>query len=234
MATVVGTQSSESVNERGVVLRGTALLVPGDVQLSVPIPTEHQAVTGRQLEITWEVELDEEALAGVIPPVPIVPLHASTHISGGSDEIDGDQLDIDFTPTNYTPDTTPPEVTLVDELTAHLAGIDNAVGAANAVPSQLNKNMTPTATSSDGDVAINTPGIGATPSLDGYVTVMVNGQLCHVGDGVKTTECYFSNDGGTTARLIDDIVSGDTLHWNGSVAKYEISVSDRMEFLFAA
>lgn len=230
MATVVGTQSSESVNERGVVLRGTALLVPGDVQLSVPIPTEHQAVTGRQLEITWEVELDEEALAGVIPPVPIVPLHAPTHISGGSDEIDGDRLDIDFTPTRYVPDTTPPEVTLADELTAHLAGLDNAV----AIPSQLNKNMIPSPTGVDGDVAIGSPGIGATPSLDGYVAVMVNGQICHVGDGVKTTECYFSGDGGTTARLIDDIVSGDTLHWNGSVAKYEIATSDRLEFLFAA
>ena len=111
-----------------------------------------------------------------------------------------------------------------------MAGLDNAV----AIPSQLNKNMTPSPTGVDGDVAIGSPGIGATPSFDGYVAVMVNGQICHVGDGVKTTECYFSGDGGTTARLIDDIVSGDTLHWNGSVAKYEIATSDRLEFLFAA
>lgn len=58
--------------------------------------------------------------------------HASTHISAGSDEIDGDQLDIDWNPTNYTPATTPTEVTSVDHLTAHLYGIDQALGAAGS------------------------------------------------------------------------------------------------------
>lgn len=50
--------------------------------------------------------------------------HAPNHIHGGSDEIDGDILDIDFDPTHYTPDTSPSEVTSSEELTAHLAGID--------------------------------------------------------------------------------------------------------------
>lgn len=53
--------------------------------------------------------------------------HAGTHIRGGSDEIDGDKIDIDFTPTNYNPDTTPAETDNVDELAAHLKGIDNAI-----------------------------------------------------------------------------------------------------------
>ena len=56
--------------------------------------------------------------------------HASTHITGGSDEIDGDQLDIDFTPTFYTPTTAPAEASDLDHLAAHLAGIDVAIGAA--------------------------------------------------------------------------------------------------------
>ena len=50
--------------------------------------------------------------------------HTSTHIQGGTDEVDGDKLDIDFTPTNYTPDVTPSEVTSVDHLSSHLNGID--------------------------------------------------------------------------------------------------------------
>jgi hypothetical protein len=54
-------------------------------------------------------------------------LHASTHISGGGDQIDGDQLDIDWNPTNYVPATTPPQVSSVDHLTAHLYGIDQAI-----------------------------------------------------------------------------------------------------------
>lgn len=50
--------------------------------------------------------------------------HASTHIRGGSDQIDGDQLDIDYSPSNYTPDTNPSQVSSSEHLTAHLAGID--------------------------------------------------------------------------------------------------------------
>ena len=55
----------------------------------------------------------------------VPPAHASTHISGGSDEVDGDRLDIDFVPTYYVRDTTPSEVTLAVELTSHLKGLDN-------------------------------------------------------------------------------------------------------------
>lgn len=53
-----------------------------------------------------------------------VATHASTHITSGTDEMDGDQLDIDFSPSNYTPATTPSEVTSLDHLTSHLYGID--------------------------------------------------------------------------------------------------------------
>lgn len=55
---------------------------------------------------------------------PVAP-HAPTHIHGGTDEIDGDRLDIDYVPTNYTPDPIGGGVTSTQELAAHLAGIDN-------------------------------------------------------------------------------------------------------------
>ena len=58
--------------------------------------------------------------------------HAARHVSGGVDQIDGDVLDITYVPTNYTRDTTPPEVTTVVELTAHLAGIDTALAGVSA------------------------------------------------------------------------------------------------------
>jgi len=44
--------------------------------------------------------------------------------------LDGDHLDVDFTPTNYTPDATPAEAADVDDLAAHLQGIDTALGTA--------------------------------------------------------------------------------------------------------
>lgn len=58
--------------------------------------------------------------------------HASTHITAGSDEIDGDQIDIDYTPTNYTPSITPTEATNLDHLTAHLYGIDQALASGSS------------------------------------------------------------------------------------------------------
>lgn len=59
--------------------------------------------------------------------------HASNHSRSGSDPIDGDTIDIDWNPTNYTPSATPTEVTNVDELTAHLYGIDQAIAARAAI-----------------------------------------------------------------------------------------------------
>lgn len=55
--------------------------------------------------------------------------HDSRHERAGADEIDGDHLDIDFTPSNYTPSTTPAEAADVDDLAAHLSGIDTALGS---------------------------------------------------------------------------------------------------------
>lgn len=60
----------------------------------------------------------------------LVNTHASRHVDGGADEIDGDLIDIDFTPSNYTPDATPAEANDVDDLAAHLKGIDTALAGA--------------------------------------------------------------------------------------------------------
>ncbi|MGE3804148.1 MAG: hypothetical protein AB7K24_05700 [Gemmataceae bacterium] len=59
--------------------------------------------------------------------------HASTHLRSGTDEIDGDRLDIDWNPANYTPDGSPTEAGNSDHLTAHLKGIDTALGPASVV-----------------------------------------------------------------------------------------------------
>lgn len=54
-------------------------------------------------------------------------LHAAEHIFSGGDEVDGDRLGVDYVPTNYTPTTAPAQVSDTHELTAHLAGINNAI-----------------------------------------------------------------------------------------------------------
>jgi len=45
--------------------------------------------------------------------------------------LDGDHLDVDFTPSNYTPDAAPAEAADVDDLAAHLKGIDTALGTSS-------------------------------------------------------------------------------------------------------
>ena len=91
-----------------------------------------------------------------------------------------------------------------------------------------NKAMVPLATSSDGDKASDTA-LQQTPAAGSYIMVKVNGVYVQVGDGVKTSECYFSADGGATARAFANVALGDTLHWNGTVANYELAVSDEID-----
>jgi len=84
-----------------------------NTNLFIVQPDERTKVK-REVERLHVVEAQEG-----IPP----SAHASSHITGGSDEVDGDQLDIDWNPSGYTPATTPSQVTNVDHLTAHLYGI---------------------------------------------------------------------------------------------------------------
>lgn len=114
--------------------------------------------------------------------------------------------------------------------------VDDTPGAAvwylisapgGAVPTSSNKNMVALVTAVDGDKATNTT-VAVTPAGDCYVMPDINGSIVGVGDGAKNKEVYFSNDGGATARLIKDIAAGDTVHWMGSIAGYELDVTDRI------
>lgn len=99
--------------------------------------------------------------------------------------------------------------------------VDAAIGAVdNSVPTTADKGLIP-AVCADLGVNVGAPTglfITATPSNDSYVTVVVNGQLQRVGDGVKTKDCYFSADAGTTAKAIAAIVATDELIWVANAA----------------
>jgi hypothetical protein len=89
----------------------------------------------------------------------------------------------------------------------------------------------------DGAVACATA-VAATPAASsaagGYVGVLVNGIEVLVGDGTKIgVDCYFSSDGGATARAMKAIVAGDLLYWNGSVAGFQLaSATDKIDFSY--
>jgi RNase P/RNase MRP subunit p29 len=101
-------------------------------------------------------------------------------------------------------------------------------GGGGSTQVTVDKNLTALVTTVDNDPATSST---ITFSPAGYVRVLVNGIGVLLGNGVKAgVTCYFSGDGGTTARVITGIVSGDGLYWNGSVAGYELDASDRIDF----
>lgn len=99
-----------------------------------------------------------------------------------------------------------------------------------ALLSRGNINLTPAPTS--GNFWPTGILLGETPSGQGAVVVDVNGITASVGDGVKTADCYFSTDGGVTAKTIDDFLIGDELIWNGVIAGYDLDADDRVSFLY--
>ncbi len=109
----------------------------------------------------------------------------------------------------------------------------DAAVAAEGAPTVSNKDMAAEVTVADFDEACAT-GIAATPVRDSYVQVFVNGVKESLGSGVKTKSCYFSGDGGTTARTIAAITAGDKLYWVGSVAGYQLAVTDKIDLDYVA
>lgn len=97
--------------------------------------------------------------------------------------------------------------------------------------SSANKFMTASVTASDFDAACATT-LTAAPARSGYVAVQVNGVGVELGDAVKTKDCYFSSDSGTTAKAITSLAAGDILYWVGSVAGYQLAATDKVSFIY--
>ena len=71
--------------------------------------------------------------------------------------------------------------------------------------------------------------ISSTPVSGSALMVFLNGYLVPLGDGVKTSFCYFSADSGVTARNIADIEAGDELYWNASISGIALDSLDRFD-----
>jgi hypothetical protein len=96
------------------------------------------------------------------------------------------------------------------------------------VPVQVTQgNLTPSA--SNGNYSATGITMEYTPYRDGSINVVVNGVSVNEGDGVKTAEVYFSNDGGITAKMIANIEAGDELYWNATIAGFELTTEDGID-----
>src|SRR3990167_1821384 len=101
-------------------------------------------------------------------------------------------------------------------------------GAGGGAPTSANKDMTPLVTAGDDQPTGLT--MAATPVGQRFVRVEVNTNSYTVGDGVKTKDCYFSGEGGVTARAFGAIVLGDELYWNGVIAGFDLDARGRGRF----
>lgn len=95
----------------------------------------------------------------------------------------------------------------------------------SAAPVKTNKYFSVNTTSADGNQATGST-ISGTPIANSFVCADVNGLMESVGDGTKVgCSCYISTDGGTTAVTYNNIASGCTIHWNASVAGYQLNAT---------
>ena len=80
----------------------------------------------------------------------------------------------------------------------------------------------------------NSQSTGLSPSAkpidDTAFYVHINGVVVEVGDGVINKPIYFSEDGGTTAVMINEIGTQSVMYWNTSIANYILSPTDRITF----
>lgn len=112
----------------------------------------------------------------------------------------------------------------------------DGVSGGTGVLATANADMAALVTTVDGDLASAVP-VSQTPLAPTYVAVFVNGAGARVADGPAQQtirDCYFSADGGATARAFGAVSVGDRLYWNGSVAGYELGSTDRLSFLYTS
>jgi hypothetical protein len=67
----------------------------------------------------------------------------------------------------------------------------------------------------------------------GYVDVSVNGLSVSVGDGVTTSDCYFSSNGTSGGvRYFTGITTNDFFMWNTNISGYDLDSGDTVSFYY--
>ena len=78
--------------------------------------------------------------------------------------------------------------------------------------------------------------INYSPNDYSRLSIYVNGQLQNLGDGQNSTasnvDCYFSNDGGLTAKTIFSVDLGDELYWNGFNSGFDLISLDSIDMIY--
>lgn len=117
-------------------------------------------------------------------------------------------------------------------LTNNTGGTFVISGLTDSVPTILNKSEITSATtvSDNFNTGIRISGSAITNS---YVGVSINGLNVEVGDGVITSDCYFSSNGNSSGvRYFSAITVGDYFMWNTIISGYELDNTDKVSFYY--
>jgi hypothetical protein len=147
--------------------------------------------------------------------------------AAGGIEIDTDALKLKLADSSLSSDASGVTVGLNAEGSIAIKG--GAGLAAAVVRPQAGLSVASNVSADDTDTGLS---LSASPAAGGFVQVLVNGILVELGNGVKTKDCYFSGDSGTTARAHNACVSGDALYWNGA-SVFTLETTDRVDFIYA-
>ena len=136
--------------------------------------------------------------------------HAARHERGGADAMDGDHLDITFAPSNYTRSTTPSEADNVNDLTAHLAGIDDKLGTLGSLEGLDVKLSCKAALAPGGGILDDETDISGSPSYNNTGGTSARGQITATlaVSGVFTLDGIDVSTNGTRILLMDEASSG--------------------------
>ena len=122
------------------------------------------------------------------------------------------------------------ESQLSSQLLAIFTSIGNLASISHPV-SFTERNRIPIATS--GNLSSTGVTLSRQPTAKTFIEINVNGSIIDVKDGTGTNQtCYFSSDGGLTAKTYTQLSIGDTLYWNGILAGYDLDGDDRIDMTY--
>lgn len=107
-------------------------------------------------------------------------------------------------------------------------------GGGGLVGSPFDKHLPALATTGVGRELACATGLSAAPHPSGALNISVNGiWVTDIGYGSTSgCSCYWSNDGGLTAKTRPNVAKNDRLYWNGLIAEFNLTGTDFLDFWY--
>ena len=114
--------------------------------------------------------------------------------------------------------------------------VDSQLVISGAQPEYSQRNLSPSTTGPNLNFQSTGITISYTPNDYSNLQLLLNGQVQYLGDGINSTasgvECYFSSDGGVTAKNIFNVSTGDELYWNGFNNGFDLTTTDKITIVY--